>query len=145
MEKPSVKDMMVAFSQDAVEHAKASAGVNLDYSLESIRQVEAILGELFDAMPRGLFGRLFQKGPSADDVSAVCQMYGGYLGEVVRRTGGGDWTLDTEGVAGEKTVCLRKGDKRVCPPALVRKRLTNGEADNVWLYFQALITDEWRS
>ena len=144
MEKPSVKDMMVAFSQDAVDHAKTSAGVTLDYSLESIRQVEAILQELYEAMPRGVLGRLFHKGPSADDVATVCNMYGGYLGEVVRRSGGGEWALDTEGAPGEKAVCLRKGDKRVCPPAKVYERLTNGEADNVWSYFQVLIKEQWR-
>jgi hypothetical protein len=141
---PTVHDMMVAYAQDAVDHARTSLGVALDYSPDSIQQVEGILEKLYAAMPRGFFARLFGRGPSAQDVSTMCKMYGGYVGEVVRQAGGGEWVFDTEIVPGESTICLRKGDNRIFPPAKVYKRLTNGSEDNVWFYFQVLMKELWK-
>jgi hypothetical protein len=34
--------MMAAYAQDAVDHAKTAAGVTLDYSPDSIKQVEGV-------------------------------------------------------------------------------------------------------
>jgi len=84
VEKPTVTDMMVAYAQDAVDHAKSSSSINLDYSPESIRQVEAVLDSLYAAIPRGL-SRLFRHGPSQEDMFTMAKMSGGYIGEVVRR------------------------------------------------------------
>jgi hypothetical protein len=142
--KPTVHDMMVAYAEDAVEHARTLSGVTLDYSPDSIQHVEGILEELYAAMPRGFFARLFSKEPSAEDVSTMCKLYGGYIGEVLRRTAGGEWTLDTEIVPGESTICLRKGENRVFPPAKVYKRLKKGSEDNVWFYFQVLMKEIWK-
>ncbi len=144
MEKrPTVADMMAAYAQDAVDHAKASSGITLDYSPESVRGVEAVLDKLYLAMPRGLLGRLFGKGPSSETIVNVSKMYGGYIGEVVRRAAGGEWVFDTEVVPGQNTICLRKGESRVFPPGKVHKRLTNGSEDNVWFYYQVLMSEHW--
>jgi len=70
-------------------------------------------------------------------------MYGGYVGEVFRRTGGGEWTLDAESAPGQTAICLRKGDMKVWPPTKVFKRLTNGPEDNVWLY-SAIVLKDWK-
>jgi len=141
---PTVGEMMTAYAQDAVHHAKASSDASLDYSPESIPHVEEVLEKLYAAMPRGLFARVFGRGPSANDVATMCKMYGGYIGEVVRRAGGGEWIFDTEIAPGERTICLRKGESRVFPPAKVHKRLTNGSEDNVWFYFQVLMKEHWK-
>lgn len=39
--EPTVGDMMAAYAEDAVDHAQAAAGIALDYSQESIRNVRA--------------------------------------------------------------------------------------------------------
>jgi hypothetical protein len=142
-DKPTVTDMMVAYAQDAVDHAQASSGVALDYSLASIRGVEEILEKLRAALPRGFWGRLFGKGPSQQDIDQVCKMYGGYVGEVFRKAGGGEWTLDTEIVPGQDTMCLRNGDQRIWPVAKVYKRILNASEDNVWAYSQVVMGD-WK-
>jgi hypothetical protein len=141
--KPTIAEMMAAYAQDAVDHGKSSSDVTLDFSVESIRRVEEILEKLHAASPRGFFGRLFGRGPSAQDVSLVCKMYGGYVGEVIRKAGGGEWVFDTEIVPGENTISLRKGDQRIFPPAKIYKRLTNGSEDNIWVYSQVLLKD-WK-
>jgi hypothetical protein len=133
--------MMVAYAQDAVDHAKSSSDITLDYSPESIRRVEEVLERLYAALPRGWLGRMFGKGPSAQDIWKVSKMYGGYVGEVVRRAAGGEWDIDTEIVRGQDTLSLRKGNKRIWPPSKVNKRLVNGPEDNVWHYTQVILKD----
>jgi hypothetical protein len=139
---PTVSDMMVAYAQDAVDHAK-SVGVSLDYSPDSIRQVEGVLEKLCAAIPRGL-SRLIRRRPSAEDMATMAKMYGGYIGEVVRRTAGGEWMLDTEIVPGHTVISLRKGEQRIFPPSKVEKRLANGPEDNVWFYYQVLMKEHWK-
>ena len=132
--------MMAAYAQDAVDHAKSS-GVALDYSPESVRGVEEVLERIYAAVPRGLVRRFFAKGPSAEDIWTMSKMYGGYVGEVIRTAAGGEWDIDTEIVAGQDTVCLRKGNDRVWPPSKVHKRLTAGPEDNIWVYSQLILKD----
>jgi hypothetical protein len=141
--EPTVADMMAAYAEDAVDHAQSAVGIALDYSPESIRNVEAVLEKLHAALPKGFLGRLFGKGPSADDLDRVSKMYGGYVGEVIRRAGGGEWVFDTEIMPGQKVICLTKGDTKIWPPAKVYKRLTNGPEDSVWHYSQVIMKD-WK-
>jgi hypothetical protein len=146
-EKATLTDMMVAYAQDAVGHAQASSGVALDYSLDSIRGVEEIMDQLHAGIPRGFWGKLLRKvlrkGPSPEDLYKVSMMYGGYVGEVFRKAGGGEWTLDAEIVPGQDTICLRNGGQRIWPTAKVYKRILNGGEDSIWFYSQ-VVMGEWK-
>lgn len=139
---PTVADMMAAYAEDAVDHAKSAGGVTLDYSPASVEAVEAVLTKLHEALPKGFLARLFGRGPSPAEVATVSKMYGGYVGEVLRRARGGEWILDDEIVPGERTPCLRKGGFRIWPTGKVHKRLGNGPEDNVWHYYRFVET-EW--
>jgi hypothetical protein len=134
--------MMAAYALDAVEHARTAFQRELDFSGDSVRHVEEILSAMHDAMPRGFLSRLFGRGPSQEDVWSFSKIYGGYIGEVLRRAGGGEWFLDEEILPGQRSLALRKGDRRLWPPFKVGKRLTNGAEDNVWHYFQ-VVAKEW--
>jgi hypothetical protein len=141
--KPTVADMMTAYAQDAVDHARAN-GVALDYSLDSAKQVEKLLATLYAAIPRGTLSRIFKRGPSDEDITAMSKMYGGYVGEVIRRARGGEWTFDKEISPGHTVISLRDGDKSIFPPAKVYKRLVNGAEDNVADYVQVLVDELWK-
>jgi len=130
-------EMMVAYSQDAVAHARDHFGVELDYSVDSVRAVETILARLHGAIPHGIW-KLFRRPPSEDALVNLSKMYGGYLGEVMKRLRGGEWMIETGVVSPGPVICLRKGEDRVFPPAKVWKRLTNGPEDDVWMYFQVV-------
>jgi len=136
---PTVPDMMNAYALDAVDHAK-SQGVVLDFSPESVRAVEALLGTMYEARPRGVLSRLFSRGPSQEVLHTFSKMYGGYVGEVLRRSSGGEWYIDQSLVPG--TVGLRNGDRSIWPPSKVAKRLLNGPEDNIWHYFQ-IVSKDW--
>jgi hypothetical protein len=129
--------MTSAYALDAVDHAKSSANVELDFSEASVDHVEAILTELHDALPKGFIARLFGRGPSNDDILTMSKMYGSYVGEVLRRTHGGEWAL----IDGQVT--LTHGEGRIWPIAKVFKRITNGSEDNVAVYYKVLVEEYW--
>jgi len=82
----SVDSMTQAYAQKAVIIAR-EFNARLDYSESSLMELESSLGQLALDLPPG--------GPSADELTEVCKMWGCYFGEVVRRRFGGDWSIDT--------------------------------------------------
>lgn len=134
--------MMAAYAMDAVDHARNAFERDLDYSHKSVEAVEAILDMIYRSRSKGLFARLFRRGPSYEVLWTFSKMYGGYVGEVLRRAGGGQWYIDEHTMPGQKTLGLRKGGHLLWPPSKVEKRLTNGPEDNVWHYFQ-VVAREW--
>ncbi|HEV8320016.1 MAG TPA: hypothetical protein VG389_00270 [Myxococcota bacterium] len=141
-QQPTVNDIMAAYALDAVDHANTRFHIDLDFSVESVHDVEGILRVLYDDRPTGVLARIFGWGPSQDVLHTFVMMYGAYVGEVLRREAGGEWFLDTDISPGFTMPGLRKHDARVWPPARVGKRLSNGPEDNVWHYFQA-IKENW--
>src|SRR5262249_48756013 len=105
------------------------------------QQVESILALMYDSRPSGFVSRLFSRGPSPETIETFSKMYGAYIGEVLRRHSGGEWALDHD-FSSTTTVCLKKGESRVWPPAKVLKLLTNGPEDNVWFYLR-ILKDQW--
>jgi hypothetical protein len=135
MATPTIGDMMIAYAEDAVNFAHHNFGISLDYSNESIRQIEAIAEKLVQARPKGIVGKLLRRAPSEDEVQKVCKMLGGYIGEVHRRAKGGEWALNQE----HQALGLRRADSWIFPTAKVHKRLSNGAEDNLWVYFNVLL------
>jgi hypothetical protein len=82
----SIAEMMQAHAEEAVATARAYR-IPLDYSEASLEKLEEILGQLCREMP--------SSKPSSAQVEEACKIWGGYLGEVVRRRWGGEWTLET--------------------------------------------------
>jgi hypothetical protein len=128
---------MAGYAQDAVDHAKAACGVTLDYTPESVEHVEAVLRKLYEAMPRGFFAKLLRSGPSATDISTMSKMYGGYIGECIRRRWGGEWSIDHP-VAGPGSLPITCQGHDSFPVGWCFKRLRNGPEDNVWHKLQIL-------
>jgi hypothetical protein len=137
----TVGDMMAAYAADAVDHARETCGVPLDYDPGSVAQVEAILGKLYEGIPRGLFARLFGKGPSPDVIAAICKMYGAYIGECIRRKWGGEWETDHP-VAGPQSFPIDSQGHQSFPLGWCYKRLRAGPEDNVWHKLQVLYMNE---
>jgi len=135
-----VRQMMEAYAKDAVDAARANYNVELDYSPESIKIVEEVLGKVYPSVRRSWLHRLFRIGLGETDVDTICKMFGGYIGEVVRRKRGGAWQIIQNPVGDENVIALVNGDDKIFPPSKVFKRLMNGEEDNVWFYFQ-VVTD----
>src|SRR5688572_9624731 len=80
-------------AKKAVIDAKAAHGIDLDYTPESIQQVEHILS-VYGSKTRGPLSWLLGRALSADDAARLARMYGSYIGESLRRKWGGEWLRD---------------------------------------------------
>jgi len=123
----STDTMMEYFASDVTKWIKQDRGVDLDYSLESIKVIEEELERISKEVNRthpqgGTFG--------------LALGYGAYIGEVFRRRDGGTWAAHHP-VAGSNSYPLTiNGNGTMFPVGWCWKRLTQGEEDNV--YYKAL-------
>ena len=134
-----VNDMMEAYAEDAVEYAK-QLKKSLDYSEESIRQVEDICTMLYNAIPKSSLGKLFKKSPSEETIIQMSKMLGGYIGEVMKKHYGGNWGVEDFMNQGN-TILINIGELKIFPVGKVYKRLKNGAEDNVYHYYQVMIKE----
>ncbi len=140
MPEVTIADAMQAYAQDAVDLASEQFQTNLDFSEDSLEQVEEILARLYNSLPKGVLGKLFGRGPSQDQIWQMAKAWGGYIGEVIRRRWDGEWTTETAAQPGI-VITLRVLGMDIFPPAKAYKRLTNGPEDNIWHYYQVLKQD----
>jgi hypothetical protein len=137
MSEPTIASMMNEFAHNAVGFAQDQYQINLDYSDESIQAVEKILDILHQELPRNESGEISEEASVQDTVDAICNMFGGYVGEVIRRQYGGEWKVETI-MSDQPMVCLQVGGNYISPPAKVYKRLATGSGDDLWFYYQVV-------
>ena len=135
MTEPSPNEIMAAYAANAVNFAHNHFGISLDYTVESIEQVEALANRLFHTRPKGFIAKLFRKEPSENDVQNVCKMLGSYLGEVYRQSKGGEWQINQE----HQAIGLLVGETWIFPLAKVLKRITHGKKEDLTEYFAEIL------
>lgn len=126
MSYTSVSEMMQAHAEEAVATARAYH-VSLDYSEASLETLEEILAGLYREMPASR--------PAASQTEEACRMWGGYLGEVVRRRWGGEWTLETYPGGNFATPTLTVVAGKVFPTMKIHRRLHEGPKENIWNFY----------
>jgi len=136
MSEVTANDMMEAYALDAVDFGK-KFNEDLDFSRESIEKVERICTILYNAIPKNFFTKLFKRNPTDEQKLQISKALGGYVGEVMRKNFGGNWSIENL-FNQENTLLLTISEMKLSPVAKVYKRLTNGPEDNVWHYFQVL-------
>ena len=83
---------MAAYAEDAVEYVKKNFETDLDFSEQSVQLIEALLGALHDQMPAELRAAPSGDGPPPQIIDQFAKIFGGYIGEVMRRNWGARWT-----------------------------------------------------
>jgi hypothetical protein len=104
-------------------------GESLYFSSESLEGVERIMIALHKQAKEAPAD---QKLTDAQ-VTELAKLWGIYVGEVIRRYYGGQWSL-VDGVPD-----LALGGKNSSPLAKVRKRIVDGPMDNLKYYFQSIM------
>jgi hypothetical protein len=146
MPKGSIDEMARDFAQAAVEMARAMK-VELDYSEQSLEHVEEILSQLHteasdwriaESANRAVSETPAAGGPSASQMDDMCKLWGSYFGEVVRRRWGGEWSIETYPGAAFATLTLSVTAGKLFPSMKVYRRLTEGEGENVWNFYQTV-------
>jgi hypothetical protein len=115
---------IVGQAQNAVKTAKMSWDESLDFSDSSLDPLERILSALHTR---------HKAEPSEERTTIESQVWGAYLGEVIRRRFGGQWSI-----AGDGRHQLTLSGWTSYPVDKVRKRITDGSMDNVRVYFGAI-------
>jgi len=130
-------DLMAEYAQDAVETAREKFQIDLDYSLESIESLDIILQSQFEAMTTG-WQLLYRFRPSKRKLRTWSKMWGGYLGEVIRRAWGGQWMEPADGPF-KRGITLQVQGTMLSPIARAHKQLVNGAEASVAAYVASLI------
>ncbi len=132
----STTEQFISYMSDhAVADAETYDHVTLDYSVESLRKVDQILGRVHDA---------YQKNRESVSVRGLSAEYGAYVGEVIRRNlPNAYWTRDSQ-VMGEKIYPLHWNRGESYPLTWCAERITNGEGDSIWLKYSVLKDPDWK-
>lgn len=121
----SIADMMQSSADDAVRAAHDRFGFELDYSPESIESLETILAGIGASLD------LSEK----DKVEEQVKVWGGYLGEVIRRRWNGAWDLIQYPGRAEAMPGLLVSGSQIYPLMKIYRRLTMGESENIWKFY----------
>ncbi|HEX4605069.1 MAG TPA: hypothetical protein VH724_13805, partial [Candidatus Angelobacter sp.] len=123
----SVSAMADSYAQKAVIIAR-EFHAKFDYSENSLMELEGILAQLAQDLPPG--------GPSSEDLTEMCKMWGSYFGEVVRRRFGGEWSIESYPGKQFATLTLNVAGNKLFPSMKIHRRLTAGETDNIWTFYK---------
>ena len=131
--------MMQAYADDAVRAARQQ-NIHLDYSEQSLEAVEHLMGTLHDELQHSssrssVLQTENEAGPKrGNQLDEIARTWGGYLGEVVRRRFGGEWTIEKYPAGDFLIVTLNVNGAKLFPAMKIHKRLTDGASENL-LYF----------
>lgn len=131
--------MMESYATEAVTLGRALE-VELDFSEASLENLERILAMLHRDRPTPAPG---QELPAANDpvmkqTDEMSRVWGGYLGEVIRRHIGGEWTVHSYPGTEAPVLALEINGSRIFPAMKIFRRLTIGESENVATFYRML-------
>jgi hypothetical protein len=131
--RPHPNDIQKSLCDLAEQIASQSFGARLDYSVNSVREVERILGAMHDE---------FRKTGSDDGMRGVALEFSAYLVSVIQRHfGPAKWERDCPSF-GEDAFPLLWNEGTIYPYAWCQKRIFDGPADNVWIKFYTIVIGE---
>jgi hypothetical protein len=121
---------MQQLAAKAVIEARDKFGVSLDFSENSLNQLDSLLQQAHERYKQ----LSFNDKPPNIPIENTIRVWGSYLGEVIRRRLGGDWIVE------QKIVFLHIGGRRLDPLGQVRSRIVNGPQYNSKNYLQGLMS-----
>jgi len=119
--------------------AFAADGFTLDYTIDSIIEVDRFFARNMKGGQPKKGGRLYGKG-----FGAILFSIGSYVGEtIIRNVNGSEWITDDNDPQGELNVSLKlPNEGQICPIQKVMKRFQNGSEDAVYPYVH-MVTKEF--
>ena len=127
--------MMQDYAEQAVRLAR-QLHIELDYSEASLQQVDGLLDRWHKQRQAGQYDAALDGQTQENSVDEMSRIWGGYLGEVVRRRFGGEWTIENYPAGDFPIVALNVNGARLFPAMKIHKRLTNGAVDNLLPFYQ---------
>lgn len=123
-----VNPQLEKVAQGAVQYAKQTFNLDLDYSLTSL----SILGIVLTT----LSGKKRSENIAQEKVTSWMRVYGSYLGEIVRQKWGGDWIREIDKLNNRSAVYLSSKGTKINPFAPVQKALDLGNINDIYLFIE---------
>lgn len=118
--KKAVK-LMIEAADKAVTRARSRYGITLDYSMESICDIEHIMGKAYD---------LYRAAPQLVDARSMAFVFGAYIGETIRRNNPAcAWEISHE-AGTEDFYTLYRDDVATFPMEWCMNCITEGVVDD---------------
>lgn len=124
----SIGEMMESCAAEAVHMAHHDFGFQLDYSEASLASLETILSSVSGGLQTA----------DKEGVEQQVKRWGGYFGEVVRRRWQGNWDLVQYPGGAAAVPTLLVAGSQLYPLMKIYRRLTMGDAENVWSFYEKI-------
>jgi len=126
-----IQKIAEGYSLDAVDFMRDHFHVTLDWSDESIKQVEAVM--------ETMHGDLREAKPTQEQVAQFAKMFGSYVGEVYRKNHGATWGMVE--LNGQRFPGMEKkvNGTLFWPVLRAQKRLVDGAEFNIWDYYRGIV------
>lgn len=122
---------MIQAADYAVQVAKEKFGRELDYSENSL----PVIDQLIEQASQQYRGQVSEGKTSENVVNQTANIWGSYLGEVMRRKWGGEWIIESDA----QRYLLVNGN-RFYPALYTYKRITGEIQDTIEQYFAEIAT-----
>lgn len=124
--------MFVGYALDAVDVVRLNFNIQLDFSEDSIKEVEKLLENLH---------KLYEKSKLSDDrVLDFAKQFSGYIGQVMIQNWGGEWIPESDFTI-KNGPALKVKENNLFLLSKVYRRIQNGSEDNVYHFYQAIKND----
>jgi len=134
----SISDEMKSMAEQCVKFTRDLLKIHINFEEESLEAIDKILDHYYKNRPKGI-GKLFRRGPSPELVNHMSLLFGGYIGEVIRRNCGGQWKVDTETIPDQEIITFEVYGTKMLPAQEVFKRLRNGEGERASVWYANLM------
>lgn len=121
--------MFMGYALDAVDTGRRNFNVELDFSEESIKEVEKILVRFHKTLEKAK--------PSADTILSFSKQFAGYIGQVIIQQWGGEW-IDESNYPIENGPALRVKNQDLFILSKVHRRIKSGSQDNIYHFYQVI-------
>ena len=143
----SFDDKMAVIAQEAVTIARDRHRITLDFSENSVKELENLLAQIHTRLPKPDD----PQRPSNEWITSIAVTFGAYFGEIIRKNLGGHWlpqnphliTVHSDGRTTEgpgSLPVLNVQGNILTPCRKVLKRILEGPGDNV-AYFYKVSSD----
>lgn len=134
--------LALLLAQQAVHMTRARFAVELDFSEESLHQVDALVDALRSLLPPQWLADMSQQARKSTDLHKFSLLWGSYVGEVMRRQLDGQWLPISRRELRLDVFVLSiqlNGQKSQVQSALqVYRRLVDAKSTSIWSLYQQL-------
>lgn len=131
----TISEMMESYAAEAVRRGR-EFNAAFDYSESSLQALEPILTQIAARRSKFNHSEAASLDPAHQDFDADSRIWGAYFGETIRRLWGGDWGVETYPGTSAPVISVDIGGAKLFPVMKIYRRLTQGENENVWKFYQ---------